>query len=304
MGDDESIKRNLTASACSPAWRNAWLFAAGRLFADSDHRSRLVIEVVEQCDLAGLWPGWLYPAGPELAAHMLDDGLAANRPIVQKQLIEVALRCLAGPMPEEIAALALGLTVAGAANTKHLAIIRNAMAKALEQGSVHRAVALALIKHGSFSSRIPGSYTTEEVQRSVDMWIYRGVGEKITFSSLLRPHLAEWLEHEALPEATLVDEALSECNRLQLVRTDAGDLWPVVEPTLINMPKLQDVLNDPDASELLDICLGRLNSTDWAARSLLARGVWKLVAPKPVGERLGWPTAAGSYDRPWPDVFM
>lgn len=74
MGDDASIKRNLTAAACSPAWRNTWLFAAGQLFAESDHRSQLVIEVVEQCDSSGLWPGWLYPAGPELAAYILDDG--------------------------------------------------------------------------------------------------------------------------------------------------------------------------------------------------------------------------------------
>ena len=97
MGDDASIRRNLIASACSPAWRNAWLFAAGRLFADSDHRARLVVAIVEHCDSDDLWPGWLYPAAPELAAHMLDDGLAANRPIAQKQLVEVALRCLAGP---------------------------------------------------------------------------------------------------------------------------------------------------------------------------------------------------------------
>ena len=36
--------------------------------------------------------------------------------------------------------------------------------------------------HESFSSRIPGSYTAEDMQRSVDMWIYRGVGKKVTFS--------------------------------------------------------------------------------------------------------------------------
>lgn len=303
MGDDASIRRNLTASACSPAWRNAWLFAAGRLFADSDHRARLVVDIVEHCDSDDLWPGWLYPAAPELAAHMLDDGLAANRPIAQKQLVEVALRSLAGPMPEETAAIALGLKVAGAANPKHLAIIRNALAKALAQGAVHRAVALALMCHESFSSRIPGSYTAEDMQRSVDMWIYRGVGKKVTFSSLIRPHLAEWVEHEALPEALLVDEALSECDRLLLVRTEAGDLWPVVEPTLINMPKLREVLSDPDASELLDICLGRLDANDWAARSLLARGVWKLLAPRPVGELLGWPSNLESYDRPWSEIF-
>lgn len=302
-GDDASIRRHLNASACSPAWRNAWLFAAGKLFADNDFRARMAVEIVETCDSAGLWPSWLYPAGPELAAHMLDDGLAANRPVTQKQLIEVALRCLAGPMPEEIASIALGLNVAGAANPKHLAIIRNALAKALEQGSVHRAVALALISHESFGSRIPGSYTAEEIRRSADMWIYRGIGTEVTFSSLVHPHLCEWLEPEALPEAILVDQALSECNRLQLVRTSTGDLWPVVEPTLINMPKLQQVLDDADASELFGICLGRLSANDWAARSLLARGVWKLVAPRPVAELLGWPSNLDSYDRPWAELF-
>ena len=69
------------------------------------------------------------------------------------------------------------------------------------------------------------------------------------------------------------------------------------------MPKLQDVLNDPDASELLDICLGSLDATDWAARSLMARGVWNLVAPKPVGERLGWPTSIGGGEGPWQEAF-
>ncbi|VBA61508.1 NACHT domain-containing protein [Mycobacterium attenuatum] len=303
-GDDLSIKRNLAAAACSPSWRNAWLFAAGRLFADSDHRSRLVVEIVENCDSAGLWPGWLYPAGPELAAHMLDDGLAANRPIVQKQLIEVTLRCLQGPMPDEIGAVARGLTIAGAANTKHLAVIRNAIATALSQGSVHREVGLALIHHGSFSSRIPGSYTAEEVQRSVDRWIYRGVGAPVSFSSLLRPYLTEWLEDESFPEALAVDGALSECNRLQLVRTDVGDLWPVVEPSMVNMPKTEEVLDDADAAELLSIVLGSLGPNDWAARSLLARGVWNLYAPKPVGARLGWPTSVSGCAQPWRDTFM
>jgi len=301
-GDDTTIRRNLNASACSPAWRNAWLFAAGRMFADSDHRTRLVLDVVEHCDTSGLWPGWLYPAAPELAAHMLDDGLAANRPIAQKQLIEIALRCLAGPMPEEISAVALGLTVAGAANAKHLAIIRNALTSALSQGSVHRAVALALMHHGEFSSRIPGSYTADEVQLSVDMWVYRGVGDPVTFSSLVRPHLEEWLR-EGLPEAGLVDEALIECNRLQLVRTPAGNLWPVVEPSMVNMPKLRDVLGDADASELLEICLGRLSPTDWGARSLLARGVWNVYSLEQVGARLGWPSAADWFDRPWRELF-
>ena len=96
----------------------------------------------------------------------------------------------------------------------------------------------------------------------------------------------------------LVDEALSECDRLLLVRTEAGDLWPVVEPTLINMPKLREVLSDPDASELLDICLGRLDANDWAARSLLARGVWKLLAPRPVANFSAGPATSRAMTVP------
>lgn len=302
-GDDASIIKNLTASACSPAWRNAWLFAAGRLFADSDHRSEVAIRIVEQCDTQHLWPGWLYPAGPELAAHMLDDGLAANRPNIQKRIITVALRCLNGPMPEEISAVAMGLTVAGGGNAKHLAVIRNALSKALSLGSVHRAVALALIDHGSFSSRVPGSYTESEAQRYTDMWVYRGVGTTVTFASLVQPHLEEWLQGNALPEVTLVKEALADCNRLQLVRTDIGDLWPIVEPTLVGLPKLRELLANPDASELFEICLDSLAPEDWAARSLLARGVWSLMSPTPVGERLGWPASLDGYDKPWAEIF-
>ena len=76
MGDDapDQAQSDLP-SACSPAWRNAWLFAAGRLFADSDHRARLVVAIVEHCDSDDLWPGWFYPAAPELAAHCWMTGL-------------------------------------------------------------------------------------------------------------------------------------------------------------------------------------------------------------------------------------
>jgi hypothetical protein len=51
--DDATIRRNLTAAACNPNWRNTWLFAAGRLFADSDHRRNLVVSSVERCDVEG-----------------------------------------------------------------------------------------------------------------------------------------------------------------------------------------------------------------------------------------------------------
>ena len=47
-GDDETIRRNLNIAAQSPHWRNTWLFAAGKLFTESDHRRNLVLDVVER----------------------------------------------------------------------------------------------------------------------------------------------------------------------------------------------------------------------------------------------------------------
>ena len=103
---EAGARNNLITAACSPDWRNAWLFGAGRLFTGADHQRTLVLDVVEKCDRLGHWHGWLCPAGPELAADILDDGLAADRPHDRRRLIQVALRILNGPMPQDPKTLA------------------------------------------------------------------------------------------------------------------------------------------------------------------------------------------------------
>jgi energy-coupling factor transporter ATP-binding protein EcfA2 len=47
---ETTARGNLITAACSPHWRNAWLFGAGRLFTGPDHLRNLVIDVVETCD--------------------------------------------------------------------------------------------------------------------------------------------------------------------------------------------------------------------------------------------------------------
>ena len=101
-------------------------------------------------------------------------------------------------MPEETAAIALGLKVAGAANPKHLAIIRNALAKALATGLSTGGEALTDVPRVIPVHESPAA-TAEDMQRSVDMWIYRGVAQKVTFSSLIRPHLANGLNTRLFP---------------------------------------------------------------------------------------------------------
>jgi hypothetical protein len=280
-GDDETIRRNLNIAAQSPHWRNAWLFAAGKLFTEGDHRRNLVLDVVERYDEDDVWPGWLYPIGPELAAHLLDDGLAATKPAAQKRLAEVALRALKGPMPEEPKAVARGLTYA--MSEKILAaLIRNALKNAFAGTPTAVAIAAALRHEGSFGARIPGE--PSGLRRYVDMWQHSApMGAEVKVGELLSVPLAELRDGDEPPGAPLLESALAECDALALRETSEGDLWPVTSPTGFICPHLQSVLSDTDASTLLDICLGALHPCHWAARSLLARAVWSARSREPIG---------------------
>lgn len=290
-GNDDAIRTNLTATALSPHWRNTWLFAAGRLFDDSRHRRDLVLDIVEHCDDRGHWPAWIYPAAPELAAYLLEDGLAAAKPNDQRRLIDVALRCLGGPIPQEPQAVALGLRIASSLQKLHSAHIRNAIAAADASAGVRQAVARILMNYETFgSSRVPGSYTSKDLQRAADMWrfqIPRVVNDdRITVAALLKPAFDELSSCVSAGAAGLVANAIAECDQLVMTRTDRGDLWPAVAARTADWPNTTAALEDPDATELLQICLGTLAPDDWAAQSMVAHGVGAAAARREIAHLL------------------
>jgi hypothetical protein len=104
------------------------------------------------------------------------------------------------------------------------------------------------------------------------------------------PALHEWLDAGTFPEAGLLAEAVQEWDKLTLIRTDVGDLWPTTAPVLVDAPKTYEVLADPHACQLLEICLGTLQPSDWAARSMRARAAWRVMSRSDVSECLGWTT--------------
>lgn len=285
-GGDDQIRANLTTTAASPHWRNTWLFAAGRLFSGGDYHRKLVLDIVDHCDERGHWPGWLYQAAPELAADMLDDGLAATRPNDQRRLIELALRCLDGPVPEEPKAIARGLTAAATNRVEHQLMIRDVLRGAVNTSGVRQSVAAALLRYGSsFGSQLPG--LPENMNRYVDMWLYKAPsGQKHTVGQLLRDALQRYSGGADYPGRELVEAALAECDQLVLRRTASGDLWPVSSGKVFNCADLHAALTDPDASAALQIALDTLEPNDWAARSMLARSYWPAPARWPVGAQL------------------
>ena len=78
----------------------------------------MVLDVVEDFDNSDHWPGWLLPVGPELAAALIDDGLAASTPRWQSRLLDVVLRTLNGHVPRDLQELSVALaTVTADAET-------------------------------------------------------------------------------------------------------------------------------------------------------------------------------------------
>ncbi|MEA5362785.1 hypothetical protein VA596_24830 [Amycolatopsis sp., V23-08] len=290
-GDDATIRENLVATAPSPHWRNTWVFAAGKLFGESDHRRRLVLDIVDQFDrtCAG-WPGWIYPVGPELAADLLDDGLAETKPAALRELVTIALRCLAGPMPENPAHIAGRLSDA-ARHGQLNALIRNELRAAFAGTPAAVAVAGALVLFsstgGASGVSAPGQPAKAAMEEVTKRWFTPPPQKpRVKVGNLLGTPLKELRDE---PGAALVEAALTECNALTLYPTSDGELWPELISRVFECERLQSVLDDVEASGILELCLGDLEPRHWAARSHLAREIAAVRSRRPVSNRLAVP---------------
>lgn len=98
-GTPERVLERLATSAPSPHWRNAWLFAAGRLFAQpQEHQHQAIVELVESLDdTAWTRLGPICPVGPALAVEVIDDGMARSQPKWRDRLMSYGLTVLNAP---------------------------------------------------------------------------------------------------------------------------------------------------------------------------------------------------------------
>jgi hypothetical protein len=288
-GTDEETRQRLTLTAVCPYWRNTWVFAAGRTFADgSDSRRELIVDITETIDRQPGWPGWLCPAGPELAGSLLDDGLAAAAPKWQRRLIDVALRALTGPHAREPVWLARGLTAAATGNS--LLRIRNALKDALAGNPRSQAAAREIAERGDFGSLIPGmappgggkdgrpgqgKRATEKPARS----------RTTRLDNLLMPHLTGISESPAT--LVKVERALAELSRVRLLLESAHPAVPVLGAEgRHDWEGILDALRDPDASVVLELLCGDLSPDLWPAQEALAALAWRKLSAVPVGRHL------------------
>jgi hypothetical protein len=273
-GTDEEIRDRMIRTAASPHWRNTWVFAVGRVFAEgADSRRDLVIGIVETIDRRPAWPSWLCPIGPELAADVLDDGLAAATPKWQRRLIDVALRSLTGPGPRDARGLARGLTAAASGNNQMY--IRNALKEALAGTPRSRALVHMIAEAGEFGPPVPGMDPPRRTRRgSPDLQ------QEVRVGDLLRSRLTGISESPAVMAA--VDAALCELSNLIVVLEDGE----IVMSVSADLPAALAALTNPDASLVLELLCGDLEANLWRVQDVLADKVWEDLARSPVGPHL------------------
>lgn len=296
---DDTVRSNLLVTAYSPHWRNAWLFAAGRLFSGSDHHRSLVLQLVEECDERGDWHGWLYPAGPELAADMLDDGLASERPADRRRLLAVALRALGGPMPVDTKGYAQKLAAAtnteGPVNdaaafeiTSDRRAIRSALEAAIASSSdgVAYAVASAMVDYAKFGSRIAGQPTAAQFYAQNSVRATTMVGVTFGLGEFLLRCLQDY-DPAGYRPSHIVSSALDDCDQIRLYRTGRGELRVGEETQTFRSDAFRAALADADSEAELQIILkDAVPAADWVAVSVLAQHIWMEGSRRPISERL------------------
>jgi hypothetical protein len=95
----ETLINRLRLLAPSPHWRNTWLFATGKMFAEPRaHEHQAVVELIETVDQeAPERFGSHLPIGPEVALDVLDDGMARAWPNWSRRILAHGLHVLDAP---------------------------------------------------------------------------------------------------------------------------------------------------------------------------------------------------------------
>jgi len=95
---DDAVLSHLRRTATSAHWRNTWLFAASRLFADRQGQRPAVMLLLGELDSTGPIATKLLP-GARLAVELLDEDITANQPLYRRLLLEQALKLLSTSYP-------------------------------------------------------------------------------------------------------------------------------------------------------------------------------------------------------------
>lgn len=284
--DDQDliVETRLKLCAPSPHWRNAWIFAAGKLFADGpDHHRDLILNVVETIDRRPDWPGWLCPVGPELAADILDDGLADTAPKWKLRLLNVVLRLLDGHVPRD--ARSVGRSLCSASNAKQQLHVRSKLKEAMKGAPKSRAAACIIASAGRID--LPPNFVPPEAAMYTKMWT--GTTQRLTKVHTTEAHLRKGLQEiqdEASDVLPAVTAALEELKGLTVGELKDFGIWPRLPDQDMTWEATADALLDPETADVMDLLCGNVEPDHWVVTALIARAVWPTLTRVELGSQL------------------
>lgn len=100
-GPEADTLQRLHTVAPSAHWRNAWMFAVGRLMTDRAHLQHQLLDMVRSPGSDPL--ARRLGLGVELAAALTLEGIGATRPVVRQELLDIVLEAFTlPPLPFEV----------------------------------------------------------------------------------------------------------------------------------------------------------------------------------------------------------
>lgn len=246
-GPFDEVAKNLSSIAASPHWRNTWLFAAGRIFAEPQpHQQKNLVELVRHIDQSAFGRlGDICPVGPTLALDIVDDGMVLQHPGHMDLLLTHGLRILDGPAPLDSLPYARALVRAASSGERAQKIIVDAIRNALNGLEMSRLTAEAI------QGRTKGAVTDIRARKAADS--LRGIRSSNQSGNTQNlPELAEawssfgetidcFIPENGGPELDLARGAI---HRARNSQTQDGDAETVTK-----------ALEDPERAEILEAAL-------------------------------------------------
>jgi len=255
-GPDTDVLANLAALAPAAHWRNTWLLAAGRLFAERDHLRGELLAQLRAADTVDLLHITVAP-GTQLAVDLLEDLIADTSPKYQTLLVQQAIALMKKTPDLHLLKLAEVLAGPIAGNSAASAVVESALTDALASVGPSALSATMLCAAWAGGSGILA-------------------GRARTWLALARSRLTELNEESRIAAVTLaVNYPLSTLRDLSPASTRQSE--PLSVDTLL-APLLDAEKLSPEDRELAEKALEVLAEADvWLEQ---ASGAWVVRADR------------------------
>jgi adenylate kinase family enzyme len=289
-GTDEQLLGRLRLTAHSPHWRNAWLLAAGRIFAEKgDHLRDALVQTLATLDTDPRRLGRLFPSAPELAVDILADGLAAQAPKWRRQILQTALGVVDGLPPRRNQAQYLARTLIAAAE---------------EDESQRRFINVRLETacQGNALQRVCTGRLLEAI-----LDVTNGVGTQAAKAKLLQNTYFDTLLSAHASEGTQLLDLLADVDSFGLdddsarliesaIRALHRDTMPITPEPMpqasrqkspyVYPGELLDALDDDDAAVALELMLQTIGPDRWPLLAAIDLAVRPMITRIAVGRQL------------------